>query len=308
MTSYAFRIGTRGSPLALAQSHLTRRLLAQAHGLSEDQIEVLIIKTTGDMIQDRALSESGGKGLFTKELDQAMLDGRIDIAVHSSKDLPTVLPDGLTVAGYLPREDVRDAFICEIAKTVEELPKGANIGTASLRRGAQLKRLRPDLQISLLRGNVETRLRRIKEGDFDATILALAGLRRLGLAHCATSILDIDNFLPAVGQGAIGITANDNDTRTLDALNAILHADTGHALAAERAFLHALDGSCRMPIGGFARVEGSEIRFKGAVYSVNGSETLEIEERAPLSDARKIGASAGQSLKSRMGANFLVPA
>jgi len=308
MTTYAFRIGTRGSPLALAQTHLTRRLLAQAHGLLEDEIEVLIIKTTGDMIQDRALSESGGKGLFTKELDQAMLDGRIDIAVHSSKDLPTVLPDGLAVAGYLPREDVRDAFICEIAKTVEELPKGATIGTASLRRGAQLKRLRPDLQISLLRGNVETRLRRIKDGDFDATILALAGLTRLGLAHCATSILNIADFLPAVGQGAIGITANDDDTRTLEALNAILHADTGHALTAERAFLHALDGSCRMPIGGFAQVEGTQIRFKGAVYSVDGREALEIEDRAPVSDARRIGAAAGQDLKARMGANFYCPA
>jgi hydroxymethylbilane synthase len=308
MTSYAFRIGTRGSPLALAQTHLTRRLLAQAHGLSEDQIEVLIIKTTGDMIQDRALSESGGKGLFTKELDQAMLDGRIDIAVHSSKDLPTVLPDGLSVAGYLPREDVRDAFICNIAKTVADLPKGAHIGTASLRRGAQLKRLRPDLQISLLRGNVQTRLRRIEDGDFDATILALAGLTRLGLAHCATSILDIDDFLPAVGQGAIGITANSDDERSLNALNAILHPDTGYALDAERAFLHALDGSCRMPIGGYARVEGSQIHFKGAVYTVDGSEALQVEQCASISDARRIGAEAGQSLKSRMRADFLCPA
>ena len=179
----ALRIGTRGSPLALAQTRMTRALLAAAHGLSQEAIEIIVIKTSGDMIQDRALSESGGKGLFTKELDAAMLEGSIDIAVHSSKDLPTVLPEGIVAAGYLPREDVRDAFISKSARTLADLRPGARLGTASLRRGAQVRRLRPDIEIALLRGNVETRLRRIEEGAFDATLLALAGLKRLEQLH-----------------------------------------------------------------------------------------------------------------------------
>ena len=212
------RIGTRGSPLALAQTKMTRSLLAGAHQVAEESIEIVVIRTSGDMIQDRALSEAGGKGLFTRELDIAMMEGRIDIAVHSSKDLPTVLPDGIVAAGYLPREDVRDVLISKTARSVAELRKGARIGTASLRRGAQIRRLRPDLEIALLRGNVETRLRKIEEGEFDATMLALAGLKRLGLADCAAAILDIDDFLPAVGQGAVGITAREDDRATLAAL------------------------------------------------------------------------------------------
>ena len=213
--AYWLRIGTRGSPLALAQTRETRRLLAKAHGADEDSIEIVVIRTTGDMIQDRALSQAGGKGLFTKELDAAMLEGRIDIAVHSSKDLPTLMPDGIVVAGFLPREDVRDVLIAAGPRSIADLPKGANVGTASLRRGAQVKRLRPDVTISLLRGNVETRLRKVEAGEYDASLLALAGLKRLGLADKAAAILSEDDFLPAVGQGAVGITARTDDARTL---------------------------------------------------------------------------------------------
>jgi len=212
-------------------------MLALAHGLSEDDIDIVVIRTSGDMIQDRALAEAGGKGLFTRELDIAMLENRIDIAVHSSKDLPTTLPDNIVVLGYLPREDMRDALICKNARSIAQLPRGARVGTASLRRGALLRRLRPDIKIELLRGNVETRLRRIEEGAVDATLLALAGLRRLCLEHHAAAILDLDEFPPAVGQGAIGITGRSDNLRAHDALAPIQDADTGRALTAERAFL-----------------------------------------------------------------------
>ena len=299
------RIGTRGSPLALYQAHETRRLLAVAHGVAEDRIEIVIIKTTGDMIQDRALSESGGKGLFTRELDAAQLAGEIDLAVHSSKDLPTLLPDGLIVAGFLPREDPRDAFISTKAARLRELPHGATLGTASLRRGAMALRLRPDLRLTLLRGNVETRLRKVEGGEIDATMLALAGLKRLGFAHRATSILDTDEFLPAVGQGAIAITTRDDDHKTLVALGAILHAATGLALTAERAFLTVLDGSCRTPIGGHATVADGRLELRGVVLRKDGSEALDIVDSGPIADAQKIGVRAGRALLERMPTGFL---
>jgi hydroxymethylbilane synthase len=305
MNAMALKIGTRGSPLALAQTRQTRALLAAAHGLAEEAIEIVVIKTTGDMIQDRALSESGGKGLFTKELDSAMLEGAIDIAVHSSKDLPTVLPDGIVAAGYLPREDVRDALICKSARSLRDLPKGAKLGTASLRRGAQARRLRPDLEVSLLRGNVETRLRRIEEGAFDATLLALAGLKRLGLAHCAAAVLETDDFLPAVGQGAVGITARPDDAKTLSMLAPILCADTGHALAAERAFLKVLDGSCRTPIAGHAVVRDGRLRFHGQVLRPDGSEAREIVDEGAVADAAALGARAGEALRAQIPAGFM---
>src|ERR1700733_1027341 len=207
--------------------------------------KIIAIKTSGDMIQDRALAEAGGKGLFTKEIDAAMLAREIDLAVHSAKDLPTILPEGIRIAGYLPREDARDALISSRADSIAGLPRGGALGTASLRRQAQVKRLRPDLKVELLRGNVETRLRKAERGEIDATLLAYAGLKRLGLAHRATALLEIDEFLPAVGQGAIGITARPDDGATLAALAAILDAATGEALACERAFLAVLDGSCK---------------------------------------------------------------
>ncbi len=305
MAEHWLRIGTRGSPLALAQTRETRRLLAAAHGIDEEVIEIVVIKTTGDMIQDRALSLAGGKGLFTKELDAAMLEGRIDIAVHSSKDLPTLMPDGIVVAGFLPREDVRDALIAAGPRSIADLPKGANVGTASLRRGAQVRRLRPDVTISLLRGNVETRLRKVEAGEFHASLLALAGLKRLGLADRAAAILNEDDFLPAVGQGAVGITARTDDNRTLDALAPILDADTGVCVTAERAFLRVLEGSCRTPIAGLARVRGDRVTFKGMILKPDGSEWREIADEAPRAQAHAMGERAGQALKDITPPGFL---
>ncbi|WP_158815225.1 hydroxymethylbilane synthase [Methylocapsa sp. S129] len=305
MTEILLKIGTRGSPLALAQTHEVRRLLAAANGCDESRFAIVVIRTTGDMIQDRPLSEAGGKGLFTKEIDAAMLNGEIDVAVHSSKDLPTAMPEGVAIAGYLPREDVRDALVSVHADSIAALPPGATLGTASLRRQAQVRRLRPDIQTVLLRGNVETRLRKAEAGEVDATILAYAGLKRLGLAHRATAVLDIDTFLPAVGQGAIGLTARTNDAATHLALGRIVDADTGYALAAERAFLAVLDGSCRTPIAGHARVALGRISFRGMVLRADGSQIFEVEMNGATSDARKLGAEAGHDLLSRLPAGVL---
>jgi hydroxymethylbilane synthase len=292
------RIGTRGSPLALAQAHETRDRLAAAHeGLT---VEIVVIKTSGDLIQDRALGEVGGKGLFTKEIDAAMLRGEIDLAVHSSKDLPTTPPEGIIVAGFLPREDARDALVSVKATTVQGLPRGGTLGTASLRRQAQVKRLRPDLVVSLLRGNVETRLGKAERGEVDATVLAYAGLKRLGLAHRATALLGMEDFLPAVGQGAIGLTARPDDHRTLDALAAILDAPTGRALACERAYLAVLDGSCKTPIAGHSWAEGGLLRFRGAVYRADGSETFEVAAEGALGEAAEIGVAAARDLLKRL--------
>ena len=300
MIASRMKIGTRGSPLALAQAREVRARLSAAHGIDAEAFEIVVIRTTGDMIQDRPLSESGGKGLFTKEIDAAQLEGSIDIAIHSSKDLPTRLPDGLAIGGFLAREDPRDALISAKAGSIENLPRGATLGTASLRRQAQVKRLRPDINVILLRGNVETRLRKAESGEIDATLLALAGMKRLGLAHRATAILDIDAFLPAVGQGAIAVTVRADDHATLVALGAILDADTGYALAAERAFLGVLDGSCKTPIAGHARVVGDRVRLKGMVLRTDGSEAFEISDEGPISDASLVGVRAGRALLARL--------
>src|SRR5674476_1190434 len=253
------RIGTRGSPLALVQARTVRARLATALGVSEAAIELKIIRTSGDAIQDRPLSEVGGKGLFTKEIEEALLDGRIDLAVHSAKDMPTFSQAGLMLAACLEREDPRDVFISHKARSFAELPQAATLGTASLRRQAIAKRGRPDLRVVSLRGNVETRLRKLADGEVDATILALAGLKRLGLVEHATKIMSAEEFLPAVGQGAIGIEARENDTRTRKILARIDHTDTSTALACERAFLAVLDGSCKTPIGGHANISGDTI-------------------------------------------------
>lgn len=296
MTVRSLRIGTRGSPLALAQTHMVRALLAKAHGVAEDHFAIEIIKTTGDQIQDRPLSESGGKGLFTKELDIALIAGDIDFAVHSSKDLPTHLPAEIVIAGYLPREDVRDAWIGRNGATIETLPAGAVVGTASLRRAAQVKRRRPDLQTTLLRGNVHTRLGKVESGEVDATLLALAGLKRLGLADHATALLPVEDFPPAVGQGAIGITARAKDPDTRAALAPILDEATALALAAERAFLAALDGSCRTPIAGHATVANGELHFHGEVLKADGSEVFTARRKGRAIDAAMIGADAGNEI------------
>lgn len=299
------KIGTRGSPLAMAQAHETQRLLAAAHDMPLERIEIVVIRVTGDMILDRPLSEAGGKGLFTKELDIALLNGGIDIAVHSSKDLPTLLPDGLDVAGYLPREDVRDVFISPRASSLADLAPGSLVGTASLRRQALVKKLRPDLRVGLFRGNVQTRLAKLASGDVDATLLALAGLKRLGLEEHATEILDEQRFLPAVGQGAIGITARTDDHETRVRLGAILHAPTGFALTLERAFLRVLDGSCRTPIAGHARLAGDALTFRGQILRVDGSESYEVEMNGPLEEAERIGIRAGNDLLARAPADIL---
>jgi hydroxymethylbilane synthase len=300
------RIGTRGSPLALWQAHEVQARLAAAHGVAPEAIAITVIKTSGDIIQDRPLSEVGGKGLFTKEIEQALSDGRIDLAVHSSKDMPTVLPDGLILAACLPREDVRDAFISRKAATLVELPRGAVVGTASLRRQALAKRLRPDLQVVSFRGNVETRLKKLEDGVVDATLLALAGLKRLGRENAATSILDADTFLPAVGQGAIGIETRADDRRTRDRVAAIGDVDTLTALTTERAFLAVLDGSCRTPIAGHARVVGSTIAFRGLILRPDGSEALETSRSGALAEAAALGADAGRELKGRAAPDFFV--
>ncbi len=299
------KIGTRGSPLALAQAYETRRLLAAAHHLPEERIEIVIIKVMGDQILDRALSESGGKGLFTKEIDLAQLAGEVDIAVHSSKDLPTVLPDGLEVGGFLPREDVRDVFISPRAKRLRDLPEGALVGTASLRRQALVRKIRPDLRVGLLRGNVQTRLAKLQSGECDATLLALAGLKRLGLTEHATEILSEDEFLPAVGQGAIGITVRSDDHETKVRLGAILHSDTGYALTLERAFLRVLDGSCKTPIAGLAKVDGQRIDFRGLIMRADGSETYETRLSGSVEDAERLGVQAGQHLLAQAPADIL---
>jgi hydroxymethylbilane synthase len=303
-SSPLLRIGSRGSPLALVQAREVLRRLSAAGGLPTEQIEIKVIRTSGDAIQDRPLAEAGGKGLFTKEIEEALLAGVIDLAVHSSKDMPTVLPSGLVLTGFLAREDARDAFISRTGKTFGDLPRGAVIGTASLRRQALVKRLRPDLAIVPLRGNVETRLRKLEAGDVHATILAVAALKRLGLLSAASAIFEIDDFLPAVGQGAIGIEtrAEDNATRSLVAK--INDPDTATALAAERAFLAELDGSCRTPIGGHARVADGIVRFRGIIVRPDGSEAFEILREGRREDAAALGADAGRELKRRASAGF----
>jgi hydroxymethylbilane synthase len=298
------RIGTRGSPLALAQAHMVRAALSVAHGWAEDAVAIDVIRTSGDRIQDRPLSEVGGKGLFTKEIEDALLSGAIDLAVHSAKDMPTQLPDGLMLAACLPREDVRDVFISRKAAHLRDLPHGALVGSASLRRQAMVKRLRPDLAVLPFRGNVETRIRKLDAGEVDATLLALAGLRRLGLADKATALLDVDDFLPAVGQGAVTIEARIDDARTRALLAKIDHADTSVALLAERAFLAVLDGSCRTPIAGHAVLDGDALRFRGLILRPDGSQVFETTRVGARGDAVALGADAGAELKGRAPPDF----
>jgi hydroxymethylbilane synthase len=299
MATPYLRLGTRGSPLALVQARQAQARLAAADRLDPGDIEIVVIRTSGDLMADRPLSEAGGKGLFTKELDEALVAGAIDCAVHSAKDLPTALPDEVAIAGYLEREDARDALISASGASLQALPPNARFGSASLRRGAMALRLRPDLEIGLLRGNVETRLRKITSGQFDATILALAGLRRLGLEDRAAAILSEDEFLPAVGQGAIALVARRDDRRVGAALAPILHAATGFSLAAERAFLNVLDGSCRTPIGGHARLVDGRLAFRGQVLSPDGRDAVEILREGACEQAAELGAEAGCEIRAR---------
>jgi hydroxymethylbilane synthase len=302
------RIGSRGSPLALVQAREVQNRIAAAAGIDAAQIEIKVIRTTGDIVVDRPLADAGGKGLFTKEIEEALLAGSIDLAVHSSKDLPTVLPAGLVLAGFPPREDPRDAFISHKAATLRELPPGAVVGTSSPRRHALVKKLRPDATVVTLRGNVETRLRKLEAGEVDATLLAVAGLKRLGLLSAATAILDPDYFLPAVGQGAIGIETRADDAKTRAFVEAINDADTSAALAAERAFLAVLDGSCRTPIGGHATLDGGTLRFRGIIVKPDGSEAFEVWREGSRETAVELGADAGRELRDRASADFFVRA
>ena len=294
-------IGTRGSPLALAQTHAVAAALRAAvpELRADDAIAILVIKTTGDRILDRPLAEAGGKGLFTKEIDEAMLDGRIDIAVHSMKDVPTWLPDGIDLPCMMRREDPRDAFLSNVAKTLDDLPSGAVVGTASLRRGAFVLARRPDLKIVSFRGNVQSRLAKLDAGVVDATMLALAGLRRLGMAERAAGVLSVEEMLPAVAQGAIGITCRSDDARAQGWLATINHAATVVAVTCERAFLRVLDGSCRTPIGGLATLDADGgMHFIGRLARTDGSAIFEARRSGKAVDAEALGIDAGEEVKA----------
>ena len=290
--------------MALAQAYETRARLMAAFDLPEDAFEVVVIKTTGDKIQDRPLKEIGGKGLFTKEIEEDMLSGAIDIAVHSMKDMPVDQPEGLILDTYLPREDVRDAFVSPRVKRLADLAKGAVVGTSSLRRKAQLLNFRPDLQVVEFRGNVQTRLKKLDDGVAEATFLAMAGLNRLGRSDVASSAIEVDEMLPAVAQGAIGIERRLDDTRMAQMLAAIHHVETGQRLAAERAFLAALDGSCETPIGGLAVLNGGSIHLRGEILRPDGSESLTDEGVAPIEDAAELGRAVAGRLRARAGEDF----
>jgi len=290
--------------LALAQAYETRSRLSQAFDLSEDCFEIIIIKTTGDRILDRPLKEIGGKGLFTKEIEEDLLSGKIDIAVHSMKDMPTLQPDGLILDTYLPREDVRDAFVSLSHDGLADLPKGAKLGSSSLRRRAQLMLKRPDLEVVEFRGNVQTRLKKLEDGVADATFLAAAGLKRLDMAHIAKSFIDTDIMLPAVAQGAIGIERRSDDSATADMLAAIHHTPTGQRLAAERAFLAALDGSCETPIAGLAELDGTTLRLRGEVIRPDGSESVADDQTGAIEDGPEMGRAMARKLLEQGGPNF----
>jgi len=298
-------IGTRGSPLALWQASDVRARLVEANHLAESAVELTAITTSGDRLKDKPLRDFGGKGLFTKEIDEALLGGAIDLAVHSMKDLPTDLPPGLCVAAVLPRADVRDAFIGATASTLAELPPDSVIGTSSLRRAAQMRRLRPDLRVVDFRGNVETRLKKLADGRAAATLLALAGLERLGLASHATSILSTEEMLPAVAQGAIGVTCRSDDAKTRALLETLDDPASATTVACERAFLARLDGSCKTPIAGLAEIDQGMLRFRGMILLPDGSEWYAIELTGAADSAQRIGADAGEELLARAGPEFV---
>jgi hydroxymethylbilane synthase len=298
------KIGTRGSPLALAQAHETRARLMAAFDLPEAAFEIVVIKVTGDAIQDRPLKEIGGKGLFTREIEEALLDGSIDIAVHSMKDMPVLQPAGLLLDTYLPREDVRDAFVSADVASLRDLPAGARVGSSSLRRRAQLLNAFPHLEVVEFRGNVQTRLRKLADGVAAATFLAQAGLNRLGMAHVARGAISPDEMLPAVAQGAIGIERRADDTNTAAMLEAIHHTETGQRLAAERAFLATLDGSCETPIAGLAELNGTTLRLRGEVLRPDGSEKIADDRSAPIADAPAMARDMAQALLKQAGPGF----
>jgi hydroxymethylbilane synthase len=299
-----FRIGTRGSPLALAQANETRERLAMAHDLPFEAFEIVTIKTTGDRIIDRPLKEIGGKGLFTKEIEEALLASEIDIAVHSMKDMPVDQPPGLTLDICLPREDVRDAFVSPGRGWLRELRDGATVGTSSLRRRAQLLHRRPDLKVVEFRGNVQTRLKKLADGVAGATFLAMAGLNRLALADVPRTAIEPGEMLPAVAQGAIGIERRDDDSNAAALLEPIHDAQTGLRLAAERAYLRRLDGSCETPIAGLAELDGGRLRLRGEILRPDGSEAFADAVEGAAEDGAEMGRALAEALLARAGPGF----
>lgn len=305
--SQPLKIGTRGSPLALAQATEVRNRLAAAHGEFAEQgaVETRVIKTSGDNFFDRPLANIGGKGLFTRELEEALISGAIDIAVHSMKDVPTWLPDGLEIPCILPREDPRDALIGSGFDSVQALPMGARIGTASLRRRAQLLHLRPDFEIDILRGNVATRLRKVSEGEFDATLLAAAGLKRLNSTQNISALLAPEDMLPAPAQGAIGIECRADDERSRTYLEALTHDESAIRIAAERALLVALDGSCRMPIAALAELrDDGELYLRALIAKPDGTAIHRIERQGASDDSEAMARDAGAELRAAGGPDF----
>lgn len=301
MASSKLKIGTRGSKLALAQAYETRDKLIAAHGFDNDDIEIVVIKTTGDKIQDRALSEIGGKGLFTKEIEEALYAKTIDLAVHSMKDMPAVLPPGLVMAGLLEREDPRDAFISTVAGSIEDLPHGAKFGSSSVRRVAQIRSLRPDLEIVEFRGNVQTRMKKLHDGVAAATFLACAGLNRLGEASLITKPMAIADMLPAVAQGAIGIEIREDDDSTARLLAPLRHAETEITVGAERGFLIELDGSCRTPLAAHATLDGETVNLACLALSRDGRDRFETTRTGPAAEAESLGRDAGREIAQKAG-------
>ena len=301
------KIGTRGSPLALAQATITRDLLIRSGLVAEDAIETVIIKTSGDRIQDRSLADIGGKGLFTKEIEEALSDGRIDMAVHSLKDLPAWMPEGLALAAVLQRADPRDALLSPVATSIDTLPKGARIGTSSPRRKALLLNRRPDLTVVDFRGNVGTRLNKLAAGEVDGTMLAVAGMARLGVT-AEHHPIDPTEMLPAACQGAIGLEIRLNDDWARLLCDAVGHGESAVAIAAERAFLAELDGSCRTPIAALAKVAGDLVRLEGLVARPDGTAIVRIDEQAPAADATRLGTEAGRRIRADMPQDFFVAA
>ncbi|MEO8421404.1 MAG: hydroxymethylbilane synthase [Hyphomicrobium sp.] len=304
MQAAKIRIGTRGSPLALAQARQVAARLGAAHGLAPEQCELVVIKTTGDRITDRPLIEAGGKGLFTKELEEALFAGDIDVAVHSMKDMPAILPQGLVISAILEREDPRDAFVSVKYRSLDALPEGAVIGTSSPRRQAQVLRARPDLRVVGFRGNVETRLRKLEDGVADATFLACAGLNRLGLSQHITAAMPIDVMLPAVAQGAIGIEIRADDDATAQLLAPLNDAATALCVAAERAYLAQLEGSCRTPIAGYAELDGGTLRLRGEILTPDGAHAHSAARSGSAQEAMLLGEATAAALLQAAGPDF----
>ncbi len=298
------KIGTRGSALALAQAHETRARLLAAHGFLEEELEIVVITTTGDRVQNRALSEIGGKGLFTKEIEDALLSGAIDIAVHSMKDMPVDQPAGLGLCCYLPREDPRDGFVSPHVSGWDDLAQGAVVGTSSLRRKAQILARRPDLRVVEFRGTVQTRLRKLGDGVAQATFLAMAGLNRLHAANVPVTPLAAETMLPAVAQGAIGIEQRLDDTRVSELLGPIHDQATGQRLAAERAFLAALDGSCQTPIAALAELDDGKLRLRGEILRPDGTEVLAADITCAVEEGAEMGRQMGKELRAQAGPGF----